>query len=237
VSVGLQVGLHLAEIAAPTVGNVHHMTADDRTDISGMFDPNALIIRAEVHIVGIKPVISRTLELPMDLNLAQLHEVLQAAFGWTDSHLHQFNIGGLVYGAPEFDDGGVGSSRTFEASEVRLSDFSFTSPPVLLCYEYDFGDGWKHAMSLTTHRREEGITYPRCIDGSRAGPPEDSGGPYAYADFVAAWRDPLHGSHKEVRQWVGRRYNPERFDLNKINKAIASAMRRSRGGYRFRHES
>jgi len=202
-----------------------------------MLDPDALVIRAEVHIVAIEPAISRTLELPMDLNLAQLHEVLQAAFGWADSHLHQFNIGGLVYGAPELDDEGVGSSRTFEASEVRLSDFSFTSPPVLLYYEYDFGDGWKHAVSLTTHPREDGITYPRCISGSRAGPPEDSGGPYGYADFVAAWRDPLHDDHKEVRQWVGRGYNPERFDLDKTNKAIASAIRRSRGGYRFRHEA
>lgn len=102
------------------------MTAADRTKISGMFDPNVVIIHAEVHLMGIEPAISRTLELPMDLNLAQLHEVLQAAFGWTDSHLHQFNIGGLIYGAPEFDDEGFGSSRTFEASEVRLSDFRFS---------------------------------------------------------------------------------------------------------------
>ena len=213
------------------------MTDADRTKISGMFDPDAVIIHAEVHLVGIEPAIRRSLELPIDLNLAQLHEVLQAAFGWTDSHLHQFNIGGLIYGAPEFDDGGFGSSRTFEASEVQLSDFSFSYPPVFLRYEYDFGDGWKHAISLTTRPREEGVTYPRCIRGCRAGPPEDSGGAYAYADFVSAWRDPLHGNHKEVRQWVGRRYNPELFDLNKTNKAIASAMRRSRGGYRFRHES
>jgi hypothetical protein len=202
-----------------------------------MFEPDAFVIRAEVHILGIEPSISRTLELPMDLNLAQLHEVLQAAFGWTDSHLHQFNIGGLAYGAPEFDDDGVGGSRTFEASKIRFSDFSFTFSPILLFYEYDFGDGWKHAVSLTTHQREDGIRYPRCIGGSRAGPPEDSGGPYSYADFVSAWRDPLHDNHKELRRWAGRGYNPERFDLIKTNKAIARAIRRSRGGYRFRHEA
>ena len=64
------------------------------------FDPDSFIVRAEVHILGIEPKISRTLELPITLNLAQLHEVLQAAFGWTDSHLHHFNIGGLIYGVP-----------------------------------------------------------------------------------------------------------------------------------------
>jgi hypothetical protein len=202
-----------------------------------MLNSDSLIIRAEVHIVAIEPPISRTLELPMDLNLAQLHEVLQAALGWTDIHAHQFNIGGLAYGAPEFDPGGFGSSRTFEASEVRLSDFSFTWPPVIFVYEYDFGDGWKHEVALTTHPREEGITYPRRISGRRAGPPEDSGGPYSYPDFVAAWCDPLDDNHKEVRRWVGRGYHPERFDLVKSNKAIARAVRRSRGGYRFRHDA
>jgi hypothetical protein len=202
-----------------------------------MFEPDAFVIRADVHILEIEPVISRRLELPMDLNLAQLHEVLQAAFGWTDSHLHQFNIGGLTYGAPEFDEEGFGGRRTFEASEIRLSDFSFSCSPVLFYYDYDFGDGWKHAVLLTTHPREDGITYPRCIDGSRAGPPDDSGGPYGYADFVSAWRDPLDDRHKEVRRWAGRGYNPERFDVVKTNKAIARAIQRSRGGYRFRHES
>ena len=71
-------------------------------DILGIvLEPDALVVRAKIHLVGIQPPITRTLELPMDLNLAQLHEVLQATFGWTDSHLHQFNIGGLTYGAPE----------------------------------------------------------------------------------------------------------------------------------------
>src|SRR5690606_35927099 len=89
-----------------------------------MFDPDAIIVRADVHILDIEPKIARTLELPRDLNLAQLHEVLQAAFGWTDSHLHQFNIGGLTYGAPEFDEDGWSDRQTFEASEVRLVDFA-----------------------------------------------------------------------------------------------------------------
>lgn len=75
--------------------------------VSNAFDPDDFIVRADVHLRHIEPRISRTLELPMDLNLAQLHEVVQAAFGWTDSHLHQFTIGGLAYGAPEFDEDGL----------------------------------------------------------------------------------------------------------------------------------
>lgn len=106
-----------------------------------MFDPDAIVIRADVHIVGIDPVIRRTLELPRDLNLAQFHEVLQASFGWTDSHLHQFNIGGLLYGAPEFDEDALCDQRTFEASDVLLGDFAIGHEnPVVLTYEYGRGE-------------------------------------------------------------------------------------------------
>lgn len=66
------------------------------------FDRYDFIIRLEVQILGFEPVISRTLELPRDLNFAQLDEVLEAALGWTGSHLHQFIVGGLVIGAPEY---------------------------------------------------------------------------------------------------------------------------------------
>lgn len=203
-----------------------------------MFEPDALIVRADVHIVDVSPPIARTLELPMDLKLAQLHEVLQAAFGWTDSHLHQFDIGGLCYGAPEFDEDGLSGRRTFDASEVSLTDFAFDfEAPILIFYEYDFGDCWTHAVSLVVARHEAGVKYPRCIKGSRSAPPEDVGGPPGYADFLKAWHDPLDDQHKDMRRWVGRKFDPERFDLDATNKAITRAIRRSRGNYSFRHET
>ena len=201
-----------------------------------MAGPDALIFRAEIHIAGIQPPIRRTLELPLDLNLAQLHEVLQATFGWTDSHLHQFDIGGLTYGAPEFDQDGWSDRQTFEASGVRLADFATPyDAPVVIQYEYDFGDCWTHVIEFTAKPREAGIKYPRCIAGCRAGPPEDVGGTSGYAEFLEAWRDPLDEQHRDMRRWAGRKFDPERFDLDANNKAIARAIRRSKGGYRFRH--
>ena len=206
--------------------------------LAAAFEPDALIVRADVHIVDVNPPIARTLELPMDFNLAQIHEVLQAAFGWTDSHLHQFDIGGLSYGAPEFDEDGLSGRRTFDASEVCLADFAFDfEAPILIFYEYDFGDCWTHAVSLVVARREAGVKYPRCTQGSRSGPPEDVGGPTGYADFLEIWHDPLDDQHKDMRRWAGRKFDPERFDLDATNKAITRAIRRSHGNYRFRHEA
>jgi len=203
------------------------------------FDPDSFVISAEVHIIDIEPGISRTLELPVKLNFAQLHEILQAAFGWTDSHLHEFNVGGLTIGAPEFDEDGLSDHRTFEASEVRLQDLKFPyeeNPKLSILYEYDFGDNWRHLLVLRRIPRQIGVDYPRCVAGSRSAPPEDVGGCSGYAGFLEAWGDPEHDEHKENRRWVGRKFDPERFDLEATNKAIGRAMRAAKGGYRFRRD-
>lgn len=178
-----------------------------------MFGSDDLIARIEAHILDIEPAVSRTLELPFSLTLAQLHAVLQAAFGWTDNHLHRFEIGGLDYGPidPEEDDS---SRRTFDSSGVRLHDFALRyGRPVEFLYEYDFGDSWVHVLTLNTGQRDAAARYPRCTGGSRGGPPEDSGGAPGYAEFLEAWRDPAHPGHKEMRRWAGRRFDPEHFDL------------------------
>ena len=203
-------------------------------------DPDFRILRADVHIEDIEPPIRRVLELPLDLNFAQLHEVLQAAFGWTDSHLHRFIVGGLTIGAPEFnEDDSDDDPRVFEATEVRLRDLTFPYEPdsaLVLIYEYDFGDDWRHHIVLRPQPRDETVTYPRCVDGVRSAPPEDVGGSSGYAEFLEAWRDPTHEEHKDMRRWAGPKFAPERFDLKATNKAIARALRAAKGGYRFRHE-
>ena len=122
------------------------------------------------------------------------------------------------------------ASRFWTTGLGHLSNFA-------LFYEYDFGDCWTHAVSLVVVRRGVGVKYPRCIQGSRSGPPEDVGGPPGYVDFLKAWHDPLDDQHKDMRRWAGRKFDPERFDLDATNKAITRAIRRSRGNYRFRHEA
>jgi hypothetical protein len=64
---------------------------------------------------------------------------------------------------------------------------------------------------------------------------EDVGGYSGYVDFLEAWLDPEHEEYKAVRRWAGRKFEPERLDLEAINKAITKAMRAAKGSYRFRH--
>ena len=194
-------------------------------------------IQATVTIQGIDPPIWRRLLLPTTLNLAELHHVLQAAFGWDDAHLHEFIIGGLAYGAPElaregFDD----EPRMFEATEVSLRDFNmYNVPRPWFLYHYDFGDSWMHLVTFEELVPNElGARYPACTGGARHRPPEDVGGSHGYADFLEAWSDPAHDEHKAMRRWAGRSFHPERFNQDATDKAVRAAARKARGDYIFR---
>jgi Plasmid pRiA4b ORF-3-like protein len=214
------------------------MTTIDPTPQRLMFeDPTAM--QMHVAIEGIEPPIWRRLVVPLDFTLAQLHPILQAAFGWTDSHLHQFVIGGLRYGDAEFaeaerlDDD---EPRTFDATEVQIKDFCLYRVDTLTFeYVYDFGDDWVHRITL----EKPLVVKPApkkaaCIEGARSGPPEDVGGPHGYANFVRVLLTPEPDEIEEQRRmkrWSGGKFDPERFDLTKVDKAVRGALRRNPRGY------
>jgi hypothetical protein len=111
-----------------------------------------------------------------ECSIAQLHDIIRIAFGWSDSHLHRFRIHGRHYGVSR--PGGPGFSQ--DAHQVRLADFQFGGNERFL-YEYDFGDRWHHEVRIEGGRAEESKrSYPVCVGGKRQAPPEDCGGPWAF---------------------------------------------------------
>ena len=106
-----------------------------------------------------------------------------------------------------------------------------------ILYEYDFGDNWRHMLRWSASRARKVCNILAVSPANGSGPPEDVGGTSGYADFLDAWLDPEHDEHKAMRRWVGRKFHPETCNLDDINKAIAKAMRVSKGNYRFRRES
>lgn len=94
-------------------------------------------------------------------------------------------------------------------------------------YEYDFGDGWEHDIKVEDVLvAQEGQTYPTCIGGERACPPEDCGGIWGYEEFLAAVADPDPEEHDSLLEWAGSEFEPDRFDLDGVNRALAAAPRR-----------
>lgn len=142
--------------------------------------------------------------------LDQLHEVIQAAFGWWNDHLHEFEIDGTDYGVthPGWADWGreVVDERTARVDEVVAGGSRME-------YRYDFGDDWRHRIVVEkVLPPDAGTRRPACVGGRRACPPEDCGGPWGYQQLLEILADPRHPEHAERRAWLGGPFDPEAFD-------------------------
>src|SRR5664280_2247736 len=144
-------------------------------------------LQINVALSGIRPLVWRRLLVPSEFTLARLHRVLQVAMGWKDCHLHRFVLDGKAYSDPQFDLDNVHDER-----KTALGDL-LCAPGTCLIYEYDFGDNWKHELLLEETADESAEQrFPMCIDGARACPPEDCGGPFGYADLLRILKNPKH---------------------------------------------
>lgn len=173
-------------------------------------------IEFKATLNGAEPSIWRVIRVPARLTLAQLHRVLQAAFGWTDSHLHEFEIGKLRFGPPGGDDWGNGQ-KAIDDRRVRLEELNLRRG-AKVNYLYDFGDDWE--VELKTIKLIDALSAAECVEGERAGPPDDSGGVCRYAELVEAISNPMHPEHEELVDWIGPDWNPELFDIGAINREL-----------------
>ena len=93
--------------------------------------------------------------------------------------------------------------------------FSLDNPEAL--YWYDFGDDWYHKITLEKIvPADPKITYPCCLAGKRACPPEDSGGVWGFYEKLEILRDPKHEDYEEVLDWMDPNYYPEHFDHKEV---------------------
>ncbi len=183
-----------------------------------MAKPPAQVYQIKVTLNDTRPPIWRRIQVPADTTLRKLHDILQIVMGWTDSHLHQFVIGGANYGATEYDEGG--ELELLPEQRYRLGEL-VPKPGTRFQYEYDFGDGWEHSLLVEKIQPPEpGMRYPLCQAGKRACPPEDVGGVWGYQDFLKAIRNPRHPEHDEYTAWIGGDFDPEAFDPDDINARL-----------------
>ncbi len=179
-----------------------------------------VVYQLKITLDDIRPPIWRRV-LVKDCTLAVLHDVIQIGMGWDDCHLHVFEIGDEQYGAPDQWQDDMGGNDVGNEGKVKLSQIVGRGVKKFR-YEYDMGDGWRHTIQVEkTPPAEAGGRYPYCVDGKRACPPEDCGGPWGYGDFLEAVQDPQHPEHEERREWIGGDFDPEAFDLEAVNRRLA----------------
>jgi len=188
------------------------------------FFGDALELR--VTLREIEPAIWRMVRVPADLTLGQLHDVLQTAFGWTNSHLHDFQVGDVRFGMDDVED------ELFSVPEDAAPLGGIVRTGSKFIYRYDFGDDWEHEIKV--ERIVEGAADESvvCLDGARRCPPEDCGSTGGYQRMLEVLADPTDPEHREMKVWVGRGYNPEKFDLTAVNKKLATLTKRLGRGRR-----
>jgi hypothetical protein len=186
------------------------------------------VYQLKVTLRGTRPPVWRRMVVRADTTLFRLHGILQVAMGWTDTHLHQFHAEGLRFGVVDREmDPGMMSDRGITLFQVAPRIGS------RVVYEYDFGDGWTHDISVEKILHgDDSVVTPTCVDGSRACPPEDCGGAHGYAELLDALADPAHERHGELHAWLGRPFDPDKFDRAIVNKVLARRRPRRRDGRR-----
>jgi Plasmid pRiA4b ORF-3-like protein len=195
--------------------------------------PDVVTYRVRIDLTGTTPPLWRRLELASDLFLNDVHDIIQAAFGWTDSHLHRFGAGPEYYSRDtefylcpfDVEEGETGIPE----DQVRLDEVLVEAGDKLF-YNYDFGDDWEHAIRLeAVIAREDSAPRAVCTAGRRPGPAEDCGGVSGYELIVAA-TDPTHPDHPDAAAEYTRRFgfdadparfSPTTFDIDEINDALA----------------
>jgi len=183
------------------------------------------VFQFKITLKGIEPPIWRRIQTG-DCTLDKLHECIQTAMGWTNSHLHLFKIGGVIHGDPQLlydsredDKPPVNSLRTKLSKIVPKDGKRFT-----IQYEYDFGDCWEHEVLFEGFPPpEKNVRYPLCIEGERACPPEDVGGIPGYEEYLEAMSSPKHKRHKELMGWRGP-FDPEKFDAKTATKEMQKGL-------------
>jgi hypothetical protein len=159
-------------------------------------------------LCDVEPALARVIDVPAAATLPELHHLLQAAIGWTDSHLHQFITPETTYGM-DIPGADVWPKDQRDETTARLADLGDRFE-----YLYDFGDGWAHHVEVLG----PGGAAPGCVDGHGACPPEDCGGPGGYAELLDTLADPADPDYVEMRSWVGNRLRS--FDLAATDQRV-----------------
>ena len=174
--------------------------------------PQDEVYTLHVSLPGTTPLVWRRIMVPGLFTLEKLNPVIQLTMGWQMKHLYDFHVGSDRFAEPDdFDETPVkGLAATITAAVRDAKTFS---------YNYDFGDDWRHTITVEKiSAREKNMSYPICVGGENACPPEDCGGFPGFEELKEKVADKKHPEHAEIMMWLGGYYDPRSFDANRINR-------------------
>ena len=180
-----------------------------------------------VTLKGLKPAIYRKFEVPSNITLRNLGELILDVMGWEGCHLHQFRVKDRLFAPksqsdmdynPLFDNG-----RNYFSDDFTLSDV-LSEKGKAIEFEYDFGDSWMHEVKLSSvgEYKPDEIHAVRFIDGKRACPIEDCGGVWGYEALCAHYNgdDSFDDGYDDgfFDYYIDDDFDPEYLDVKSIRE-------------------
>lgn len=186
---------------------------------------STVAVQLKVSLQLEKQHVWRRLVVPINRTFENLHDILQTAFGWNNYHFHEFYIYDKATSDKPIvnlvcDEEAFGFPSEIEMrleKGIPLSEFI----PLYknLMYRYDFGDDWQHDIEVEQIIEDYDTPYSTCLDGEGKTPPEDVGGKYGYAAFLATIENPDHPDYKHMADWA-RMQGYREFDIEKVNRML-----------------
>ncbi|RQX90210.1 plasmid pRiA4b ORF-3 family protein [Burkholderia stagnalis] len=168
-------------------------------------------MRLRISLEGVEPAIWRRLEVPANIALDELHDVIQAAMGWHNRHRYGFGFPGPIGMLPPTAGG---------AADVLLETVGGVGATVT--YTYDLDDAWRHTVEIeAVSFAAPTVRYPRCVAGAGACPPEECGGPAGYAQLVRTLAGRMTEEKRDLLAWLGEPFDPDAFRVADANARLA----------------
>ena len=124
-----------------------------------------------VELADIEPLIWRRVAVRTTTNLQTLHRIIQAAMGWLDYHMWEFEADDARYGVPDSEDAAWG--RVVHRASATKPAKLLKDGPTAFGYTYDMGDNWEHRVIVERLQAADPDTfYPVFLGGERRCPPD-----------------------------------------------------------------
>jgi len=174
------------------------------------------ILRLKIHLEGITPKIWRRFLVKDNISFHDLHNIIQIVMGWGNYHLYSFYVNKEEIGIPNQEF----RNELTSAKKIKLKEK--LSLKQKLGYVYDFGDNWEHLLTVEKILEDKDVAInPICLEGERAGPPEDCGSYPGYYELMKIKKNKNHPEYKErIVEWLLEDFDFEYFDSGEINKEL-----------------
>jgi Plasmid pRiA4b ORF-3-like protein len=188
------------------------------------------IARLKITLDGVEPVVMRRICVPIGIRLDRLHDTMQAAMGWTNTHLWALRVRDVAWGP---NDGDTVADGLLDATKATLLSVLEDGGARTLRYIYDLGDCWEHTIKLERiFDGVPGLDLPFLLDAKGRCPPEDIGGPSGYSEFLAVAADPGHLRHSEFAERFGTPFDPTVVNTKAIEAELQALIPRRRAPVR-----